>query len=377
MRRELKDKLMKKHGARCTICGETGVPLEIHHVLPISAGGTNDEANLILACVNCNRSIANRHFTEFEFNHYLASLLRMSSEFKDIKLEELISQKTPFRADITARSEDGNTWLIECKNSFSFTSDRMLQAISQIESYKNLTKFDKYVLAFPGLLSTAQVSALNSHGIEPWDANTLATKFKSEVSAISHPVFQAIFSAFRPVASKNPEEEFIANLKACKKGKESWSEYQKLIGQILEHLFCPPLETPIPELADHKGINRRDWIIPNYADHGFWNFLREKYHADYIIVDAKNYKSEISKNQVLQLANYLKIHGAGMFAIIVTRIGADNGALLTIREQWVANKKLILVVNDEDMEAMLLAKLAGGNPEKIIGQAIERFRLSM
>jgi hypothetical protein len=190
-------------------------------------------------------------------------------------------------------------------------------------------------------------------------------------------VFQAILSAFRPAASNTPEQEFIASLKACKKGKESWSEYQKLVGQILEHLFCPPLETPISELADHEGINRRDWIIPNYADQGFWNFVREKYRADYIVVDAKNYKAAISKNQVLQLANYLKIHGAGMFAMIVTRIGANNGALLTIREQWMANKKMILVVNDEDIEAMLLAKLAGGNPEKIIGQAIERLRLSM
>jgi hypothetical protein len=377
MRRELKDQLMKKHGDHCPICGEAGVPLEIHYILPRSAGGTDDEANLILICADCNRSIANRHFTEAEFNHYLASLLTRSSEFEDVKLEERLSREKPFRADITARSKDGKTWLIECKNSSSFTPARMDQAISQIESYKALTTFDRYVLAFPGLLSAAQVNALSAHGIESWDVNALANKFKSEVSSVPHPVFQAILSTFWPSASKTPEEEFIASLKACKKGKESWWEYQKLIGQILEHLFCPPLETPISEVADHEGINRRDWIIPNYADHGFWNFVREKYHADYIVVDAKNYKTAISKNQVLQLANYLKIHGAGLFAMIVTRIGADNGALLTIREQWMATKKMILVINDEDMEAMLLAKTAGGNPEKIIGQAIEKFRLSM
>lgn len=377
MRRELRDKLLKRQGERCQICGENGAPLEIHHVIPISAGGTDDEANLTLLCATCNRSIANRRFTEIEFNSYLASLLTRSTEFEDVKLEERLSREKPFRADITARSKDGKTWLIECKNASSFTPARMHQAVSQIETYKSLTKFDKYVLAFPGLISSAQAASLSDRGIEPWDAHTLATKFKSEVSAVPHPVFQLFLSAFRTTKSEAPEEAFIARLKACKKGKESWSEYQKLIGQILEHLFCPPLETPISELADHDGVNRRDWIIPNYADRGFWNFVREKYHADYIVVDAKNYKAQISKNQVLQMVNYLKIHGAGMFAVIVTRIGADNGALLTIREQWMANKKMILVVNDEDIEAMLLAKLAGGNPEKIIGQAIERFRLSM
>ena len=377
MKRELKDKLLKKYGNHCPICGASGVPLNIHHIVPRSAGGTDDENNLILICAKCNQSLGNRPFTEAEFNHYLAGLLTMSSEFEEIKLEERLSREKPFLADITAHSKDGQTWLIECKNSSSFTPARMHQAISQIEAYKALTKFDRYVLAFPGLLSSAQVSSLNSHDIESWDANTLATKFKDEISAIPHPIFQAILSTSRTTTNKTQEEVFLASLKACKKGKVSWSEYQKLIGQILEHLFCPPLETPISELADHDGINRRDWIIPNYADQGFWSFLREKYSADYIVVDAKNYKSSISKNQVLQLANYLKIHGAGMFAMIVTRVGTDNGALLTIREQWMANKKMILVLNDEDIEAMLLAKLAGGNPEKIIGQAIERFRLSM
>ncbi|MDA0574506.1 HNH endonuclease [Burkholderia gladioli] len=377
MRRELKGRLMTRYGERCPICGATDVPLEIHHIIPRSAGGADEEANLILMCANCNRLTSGRNFTEAEFNHYLADLLARSSEFEDIRLEERLSREKPFRADITARSKDGKTWLIECKNSSSFTPARMDQAISQIESYKALTKFDRYVLAFPGLLSANQVNALSAHGIESWDIKALAKKFKSEVSLVPHPVFQAILSASLPSASKTLEEEFIVGLKACKKGKESWMECQKLIGQILEHLFCPPLETPISELADHEGINRRDWIIPNYADQGFWNFVREKYRADYIVVDAKNYKAAISKSQVLQLANYLKAHGAGMFAMIVTRIGADNGAVLTVREQWMANNKMILVINDEDIEAMLLAKMAGGNPEKIIGQAIERFRLSM
>lgn len=368
---------MKKQSNRCQVCGAENVPLEINHVVPLSVGGTDDEVNFVSICASCNRAMANRHFTEAEFNSYLANLLIRSPEFDNVKLEERLSREKPFRADITARSKDGKTWLIECKNASSFTPARMHQAVSQIKAYKALTKFDKYVLAFPGLMSSVQADSLKSHGIESWDAHTLAAKFKLEIEAVPHTIFYMLLSSMAPAKNKAPEEVFIDKLKACKKGKESWAEYQKLVGQILEHLFCPPLETPISELADHDGVNRRDWIIPNYADQGFWNFVREKYHADYIVVDAKNYKAQISKNQVLQMANYLKMHGAGMFAVIVTRFGADKSAFLSIREQWMANKKMILVINDEDIEAMLLAKLAGGNPEKVIGQAIERFRLSM
>ncbi len=372
-----KDRLSKQLGGECQACGSTGVPLEIHHIVPLSSGGTDDESNLTLLCPNCNRTIANRQFTEIEFNNYLSRILDSSNAFHDIRMEERLSSEKPFRADITAKSQDGKSWLIECKNASAFTPARLHQAINQIKAYKEATSFDYYVLAFPGLLSEEQKAALSSDQIVYWDAHELAVRFQNEIRNTRHSIFQMLLSSMAPSPKKTTEEEFIEKLKRCQPGKDYWSDYQKLVGQILEHLFCPPLEAPISESADQDKINRRDWILPNYSDKGFWSFLRIKYLADYIVVDAKNYKGAISKNQVLQIANYLKTHGAGMFAIIVTRAGANKSADLTIREQWMANKKMILVLNDEDIKVMLLAKSAGGEPEKVIGQAIERFRLSM
>lgn len=37
-------------------CGARGVPLECDHVFPISKGGSNEDDNLVAACVPCNRS---------------------------------------------------------------------------------------------------------------------------------------------------------------------------------------------------------------------------------------------------------------------------------------------------------------------------------
>jgi hypothetical protein len=95
--------------------------------------------------------------------------------------------------------------------------------------------------------------------------------------------------------------------------------YQKLVGRTLEYLFCPPLKTPISELGDRPAVNRRDLILPNYAPDGFWKFMRDNYQADYIVVDAKNYRGEVKKKDALQVANYLKPHGAGLFGLIITR----------------------------------------------------------
>ena len=87
------------------------------------------------------------------------------------------------------------------------------------------------------------------------------------------------------------------------------------------------MSTPIIELSDDVGTNRRDIVLPNYADQGFWAFVRGRYCADFIIVDAKNHSSPVGKEEVLQVLNYLKRHGAGLLGIVVSRFGPDASCL--------------------------------------------------
>jgi 5-methylcytosine-specific restriction endonuclease McrA len=35
--------------------GQTGVPLEVDHIVPLYKGGTNDDSNLVAACHDCNQ----------------------------------------------------------------------------------------------------------------------------------------------------------------------------------------------------------------------------------------------------------------------------------------------------------------------------------
>lgn len=117
--------------------------------------------------------------------------------------------------------------------------------------------------------------------------------------------------------------------------------------------------------------------MPNYCEAGFWSFLKTRYRADYIIIDAKNHSSKLDKDFVLQMANYLKDYGPGMFGIISCRTGPKESAIHTQREVWVAQQKLILFINDSDIERMLMAKRSSDNPEEVIRQKIEDFRLSL
>ena len=112
-------------------------------------------------------------------------------------------------------------------------------------------------------------------------------------------------------------------------------------------------------------------------DSGFWKFLRDRYKADFIVVDAKNYTKEVKKKEVLQICNYLKEKGTGLFAIIISRIGEKKSSYLTRRDKWVIENKMVIILTDDDVEQMILAKASSNDPEEIIKQRIEEFRLKI
>lgn len=373
--------LRKRDGNGCSICNEENVQLEVHLIIPISKGGDNKLENLILICPKCRQSIEKkRELREFEFVNYLAKLLERSEKFRKVQTDAEIGKEKHFRADLVAEEKVNNEWqkiMIECKVHSSFTSNRLQRIIAQIESYSKCVEEAKLVFAFPGELSPKVYSSLESLEIEIWDLSFISKKFKEEIPLIPHPILQPLFMSIKPSLEKSPEEKLLQDLKLCESGRRNWVKYQKLVGTILERLFCPPLSTPIPELSDASKVNRRDFILPNYTEEGFWAFVRSRYSADHIVVDAKNLSGKVKKKEVLQISNYLKKHGAGLFGLIICRSGCDRSCLQTLREIWAIEKKLIIVLTDDDIEQMLLENSTGGQPETTIRQKIEEFRLAL
>ncbi|MEN6585162.1 MAG: HNH endonuclease signature motif containing protein [Sulfuricella sp.] len=381
----LRQKMLEKYDHACVVCGvkDDVVPLQITHLVPLSSGGESSEENLTILCPNCHLAL-DRQPREIEFVSFLAELLKHHPNFTDVQQEMLlVGRENRYRVDLLAnRREKGvsEILLIECKTYLVLTSSHINNVIAHLEEYQAMYGDCRMVLAVPATLRDKDLLALNAANIEAWDLGYIAAHYSEQIRGARPSYYKALFlaQAARPKNNLTREQELLNALFSCNPGKADCYLFQSLVGEIFEWLFTPPLGKPISELSDKSQANRRDFIMPNYAENGFWSFLRQKYEADYIVIDAKNNARKVKKSEVLQIANYLKPHGAGLFGLIISRIGGDaSGCEHTLREQWLVHRKLILVLDDEDIKAMLMAKSDGRPPEDILGQKIEHFRLSM
>lgn len=319
--------------------------------------------------------------TEYDFVAHLVQLLNINEGFRNVQQDHRDIGEG-FITDIFAEEKINGEWeklYIECKVTSSFTESRLQGLIDQLSRFRAHQFADpegiRFVFTFPGELDLNSKRRISQLDIEIWDLPYLSERFKEEIPKIFHPILQPLLTKKPSIIS--PDLQLIRDLKDCNPGKAEWPKYQKLVGKILERLFCPPLAIPISELFDYTKTNRRDFVIPNYAENGFWAFVRSQYSGDFIVVDAKNLKGKISKSHVLQISNYLKKHKTGLFGIIVCRDGGNRSCVQTIREAWAFDQKLIITCTDSDVEKMLLEKANGREPEIILRQKIEDFRITL
>ena len=283
------------------------------------------------------------------------------------------------RPDVIAIFPDGLQAIIDAKVVTPNTQQRIDDAIRQLKGYAD--KFrqlhpnsgePELILAVPTVFSPRHVDYLNHFGIDrviDGPALRAAGADPGPVLTLAEP------DSLQPSSLLAKANDLIRQLDALEAGRSEWSTYQKLCGQILSFLLSPPLDSPIRELPNWTGVNRRDFVLPNYVEQGFWFFMQRHYQADYIVVDAKNYVGKVGKEAILQLANYLSSHGAGLFGMIMCRNGADRSADLTRREQWVLHRKLIIILADDDIRQMTKLRTSDSDPSDLLRQQIEDFRL--
>jgi hypothetical protein len=311
-----------------------------------------------------------------ELEQFVADLLARSGRFLDVRL---VHGAKEYGKDIEAFEPDPlltrpRRWIFQVKKMRLAGADlaTYLKFIAKVAERDDPSS--QVVLATSGSLTGPALEALKGTNVQVWDSQKLSQLATPELIEY---YFGTRREGVTPDSDASKANEFRVMLTATPTGKEAWSAYQRLVADIFEFLFCPPLEPPRYELPDADIRNKRDMIFENPHGVGFWAQVRADYSAHYIVVDAKNYDKPINKRSVLDIAHYLKPYGCGLFALLVSRQRPSPAAAHATREQWIGGNKMIVHLDDSHIQEMLELRASGGETQEVVRRQIANFRMSL
>ena len=206
------------------------------------------------------------------------------------------------------------------------------------------------------------------------DTDVIARSWRS-LRDLRSSFWQTILPDYRDRGRSHKGQELIQALSVVPTGREYSSQYEGVCGRLLEFLFCPELGKPRSQVYTRSRSQRRDFIMKNGAQDGFWSGARRQYKADYLVVEVKNVKGAVSNSSVWQLAGYMKEKGVGFFGMLIARNGVSRGvANHAIIDQWVHSNKMIVPISNEDLITMVELRNNGGEPTDLIEELIDSIR---
>jgi hypothetical protein len=259
---------------------------------------------------------ARRPFNELDFLNLLERALPIILGAQIIREPRLGGGRPDFLAFWPDTREEA---IIEAKGVTPNTQTRLRDVVRQLtryaEAYAEIypgKPTPQLALAVPGTFSAQHIAFLYDSGIRKViDGAVIRAAMGNDALAS----FIAESPDSQPSSLQSATQALLNRLAQIPPGRTEWSTYQSLCGDILSFLLCPPLAQPISESANQSRINRRDFVLPNYAIGGYWDYMRTHYQAHYIVVDAKNYTGNVKKKEILQIANYLSLHGGRVSSV--------------------------------------------------------------
>lgn len=175
-----------------------------------------------------------------------------------------------------------------------------------------------------------------------------------------------------------PEAEKLKDrLITIRPGREQAGAFQHAVLAILNYLFNPELIDGETEVATIEGTERRDIIFTNDSDQTFWTYVRVEHSAVFLMFETKN-TDDLDPTAINQTATYLG-NRLGRLGFIVTRSAPTDANLRKVFSVFNDSdpKKVVLILSDQDLIAMLDQKCKGLDPMRHIQKIYRHFRTSV
>ncbi|MFB0538104.1 MAG: response regulator transcription factor [Anaerolineae bacterium] len=186
-------------------------------------------------------------------------------------------------------------------------------------------------------------------------------------------VIRAVYASMvEPTGPKELKEAqlALAHLRSLETGKQ-YAAHEEVVRVILTTVLHPHLTNPRSQVRTISGSRRRDILFSNYSLHPFWQRVSQRHDATQIVFEVKNV-TRLDVRYVDQVASYLT-PGLGRLGFLVSRIPAGESMLQRAVEVFQAERKVILFLDDDDLEKMLNLKEVGDDPTELIKQRYDAF----
>ncbi|MEW6366144.1 MAG: hypothetical protein AB1714_16070 [Acidobacteriota bacterium] len=154
---------------------------------------------------------------------------------------------------------------------------------------------------------------------------------------------------------------FISGVVGLVPGERDWKRYQDLVASILPFLFEEWVHTS-PQAETLDGQDKPDLVALVEADKGFWSRIANTY-GPIVVVEIKNTHT-LTKAHFEQLSHYLDGPQRGL-GILVKR-GIRTPKERKLIDTFSGDKKMILVLGDADLLAMLELQRQGQTPRSFL-----------
>ena len=190
------------------------------------------------------------------------------------------------------------------------------------------------------------------------DHPNILEKYKSELRRTAAKKSTPILEPKRKILSAIERIEILGNIRP---GNDEANNFHKISYDNLIQIFGIRVSNPDGEVKINEGRKRIDIVFDNCDNGGFFSNLNKlnHIHCPKIIVECKNYGSEIGNPEIDQLQGRLNKR-RGLFGILVCRSVLDKERLLQrCKDVLHDDKGYIIVLNDLEIGKLLYFRESG------------------
>jgi len=177
-----------------------------------------------------------------------------------------------------------------------------------------------------------------------------------------------------PASSRG--RELWEKIEALEPGKDHFSEYEKRCTEALQYLFESDLTAWVHQ-NETDTLHRFDLIARVSSQNDFWQCMRDRFRAQYIVFEFKNHTKKITQVEIYSTEKYLYPNALRGVAIIFSREGPDDHAMMAAKGALRESGKLILNCSNADLRSMLLGKDDGEEPSNLLLSILDEMLMSI